>query len=207
MSEQTNAPAAADKNKAPILTIKGVPFVAQEVKRNEQKKGVEYPAPSKEFVEGQFKLLAEILAASGKADALTLFNLIPLQAIGRQTYSKLKQNMQNLHEECCEKTTSVHPGTGGTVEEVNWDTFDKEEFEKIVTEGRAATQGETKADLLEEQGELVAEMTSLDPVAESARLMEIISRLRELKEAIAAKSRDRKPKAASVPAPAVEAAA
>ncbi len=182
--------------KTPLLTVKDNDLYPTEITRaGEDKKGCLYPALQRSQVEEAFKQVDEILKASGVD--VKLFHLIPLDVISRKVYSMQKQMFQNIY--------------GDTLaNEEDWTTGNLEEFAKIVEEGRAATTGETKADLMEQHKEAVAAMTDSEFLMNSTKeqFMEAGQRVRELAEAIEAKSRTRAKKAPAADAvPAVPAVA
>ncbi len=184
MSEQTEA---VSPKVEPLFIEKDNPFVATELKRaGADLKGATYPALDKKYVLEQFSIIEKTLQDNGVD--VPLLHLISLDAIARQTYSKQKQTFQEIWKD----TETV---------EGDWNSGSLEEFRKIVVEGRAVTQGETKAELVDEREETLAELTAPETLTNPTRMQELVTKVRELNEAIAAKSRERKPKAVVAEAP------
>lgn len=189
MSENENtqaAPSAGKKKPAVLLNIKGVPFVETELQRaGEDKKGLIYPAIPKDFILEQFAALAAMLKEAGK-ELPPLFNVIPLDVVARQTFSKQKQQNQVLYTETFET-------------EDDWSTANMAEFEKYITEGKSVSRGETKAELEAQQAELVDDLIAAGEKQDMVEFLSISNQLKAIKEAIEAKSRNRKAKATPAP--------
>ncbi len=189
-----------------LLEVKGNPLVETEFQRSADKKGVTYPALSKEYVIQEFKKLEEAAKSS------PLFDLLPISQIAKIAFSRSKQLFQAVAEDCCDVSERQNV-KGETIEETDWSTFDLQEFAKILVEGKVTSRGETKAELvtqLEEAGDelvkvIMGEITFATSEEKDERIKELGSNMQDLKEAIAAKSRVHKKGSAEIVAPAVAA--
>jgi len=179
--------------KEPIAVVKEVPYFPTKVERNEEKKDLVYPAPSKEYIIDEFKKVEDVLKNSGFISPL--FNAFPLSNFFARTgFSKLKQNCQTMAEDCCEVDLQVHPVSGKEVEVIDYSTFDLQEFVKLVEEGRVTSRGLTMDDLKREREELTDEMIGEGEYKDAGeptpeRQTEIFARLRQIKLEEASKKR------------------